>query len=424
MQTRMIQFFSLVIVLLLALAFSPHLAHAGQVSTVFLTTIDFTGTPLSTFDVGLASDQFVPFVEVDSSENIWVGRSDTGHGVNQFNPNDVVAKFTPSGNELLTVKGPMRSPESVAFDSDGNIYIGGVPDGGSFVNQIYKYDSIGNFLFSFGQVSSSEEWEALVFASGDRLFATTNNPHSVREFTTGGAQVQSVGSFDGTYRFGRGLALSPDGTILWNYQPKNGPGEDFIVAYDLNLNVLSSFGLGAFGNPTLWGLDTLSNGNLVARDVAGSRILEFSTTGTLVNEIDISSIDMGTGFRRGFAVDNNGNFLITHVVPEPVSSVLISPPSGDYVTTQCFDLTLIVEAPGFSVVGGSATLDGSDVTGALVSCVISGTLVSGGQTFRCSGLTGSFLGTGTHILDVTLDLSDGSSVNDTVTWEVKENTEP
>lgn len=102
----------------------------------------------------------------------------------------------------------------------------------------------------------------------------------------------------------------------------------------------------------------------------------------------------------------------------------ISPPSGDYVTTQGFDLTLIVEAPGLSVVGGSAILDGSDVTSSLAACVIPGTLVLDGHTFRCPGLTGNFLGTGTHILVVTLDLSDGSSVSDSVNWEVKENTEP
>ncbi len=83
-----------------------------------------------------------------------------------------------------------------------------------------------------------------------------------------------------------------------------------------------------------------------------------------------------------------------------------------------------MKSPCLSVVSGSATLDGTDVTYDLAICVIPGTLVSGGQTFRCPGLTGKFLGTGTHSLKVTLDLSDGSNVSDTVTWEVKENTEP
>ena len=53
-----------------------------------------------------------------------------------------------------------------------------------------------------------------------------------------------------------------------------------------------------------------------------------------------------------------------------------------------------------------------------------GTLISGGQTFRCPNITGEFLGEDTHTLNVTLDLSDGSSVSDSVTWEVVGNTEP
>ena len=104
----------------------------------------------------------------------------------------------------------------------------------------------------------------------------------------------------------------------------------------------------------------------------------------------------------------------------------ISPASGTYSTTQNFDLNLIlkVTGPAVSVVGASATLNGADVTAALVGCIIPGTLVSGGSTFRCPGLSGAVLGTGTHTLAVTLDLSDGTSTSDTVIWEVVGNTEP
>jgi len=83
-----------------------------------------------------------------------------------------------------------------------------------------------------------------------------------------------------------------------------------------------------------------------------------------------------------------------------------------------------VDAPGLSVTGGTATLDDVDILASLGSCIIPGTLLSGGQTFRCPNLTGDFLGEGTHTLSVTLDLSDGSSVSDNVTWEVVGNTEP
>lgn len=107
-----------------------------------------------------------------------------------------------------------------------------------------------------------------------------------------------------------------------------------------------------------------------------------------------------------------------------VPSLSISPPSGNYVTTQGFDLTLILRAFGLSILGGQATFDDSDVTAALVGCIIPGTLVSGGQTLRCPALKGGFLGTSTHTFTVTLDLSNGSSVSDSVTWKVLSNTEP
>lgn len=107
-----------------------------------------------------------------------------------------------------------------------------------------------------------------------------------------------------------------------------------------------------------------------------------------------------------------------------VPFLTISPPSGSYTTTQRFDFTLILETSGLSAVDGSATFDGSDVTSSLLGCLVPGTLLSGGQTFRCPGLSGRFLGAGSHTLNVTVNLSDGSSVDDNVTWEVLENSEP
>jgi hypothetical protein len=98
-------------------------------------------------------------------------------------------------------------------------------------------------------------------------------------------------------------------------------------------------------------------------------------------------------------------------------SLVISPPSGAYTTTQGFDVALIVRASA-SVAGGSATLDGADVTPQLVACVVPGRLTPQGTTFRCPGLTGGVLGPGTHTFDVRIDLADGGQVSQTVTWEV------
>ncbi len=105
------------------------------------------------------------------------------------------------------------------------------------------------------------------------------------------------------------------------------------------------------------------------------------------------------------------------------STFNISPTSGEYVTTQGFDLVLIVKTPDLSVESINATLDGNDVSGALSACVRPGTLISGGQTFRCSINAGVHLKEGNHVLNVMLDLSDDSTVSDTVTWDVLGNVE-
>lgn len=105
-------------------------------------------------------------------------------------------------------------------------------------------------------------------------------------------------------------------------------------------------------------------------------------------------------------------------------SLSISPASGDYVTTQKFDVTLILKGVGFSVTQIEAVLDGQDISGALSSCVISGTLLSGSQTLRCPNVPGNYLGEGFHTVNITLGLNDGTSVSNFVTWNVLANTEP
>jgi|GEM_PF-5495208 len=119
--------------------------------------------------------------------------------------------------------------------------------------------------------------------------------------------------------------------------------------------------------------------------------------------------------------------LVGNCISPPASLVISPPSSSGYISTQVFDFALIVEGrPDLSVVGGSATFDGTDVSADLGGCLIPGTLLGGGggQTFRCPGLDGSLLAPGSHTLGITLDLSDGSSISDSVTWNFKENSEP
>jgi hypothetical protein len=132
----------------------------------------------------------------------------------------------------------------------------------------------------------------------------------------------------------------------------------------------------------------------------------------------------------GIQVLNTSNFAddqgpLRQVVGGPTAAgLVISPASGRYASNQNFDLDILVFAPGKTVVGGQATVDGIDVTAALAHCIVPGTLVSGGFTLKCPGLHGGLLAPGPHTVGVSLDLSGGVTVSDTVIWNIDAATGP
>ncbi len=103
--------------------------------------------------------------------------------------------------------------------------------------------------------------------------------------------------------------------------------------------------------------------------------------------------------------------------------LVISPRQGPIARTAGFDLTFILKATGVSIVGGSLSLNGVDVTVPFAACIRVGTLVSGGLTLRCP-LPGGILAPGGNFLSIVLNLSNGSSVGNTVLYNVQNNTEP
>jgi hypothetical protein len=114
---------------------------------------------------------------------------------------------------------------------------------------------------------------------------------------------------------------------------------------------------------------------------------------------------------------------VHRLAPAVTATLTLSPPSGDYVTTQAFDLVLIVDG-GATITGGIATLNGADVSATLAGCLVPGALSAGGTTLRCPGLGGPRLGVATHTLSVTLTFAGGTSVTRSVTWRIVPNTEP
>ncbi len=284
----------------------------------------------------------------------------------------------------------------------------------SATNEVLRYDGqTGAFIDAFVTAGSGglSGPTGLVFGPDGNLYVSSFNNNQVLRYdgTTGAFIDVFVPPGGGGLNVPTGLVFGPDGNLY-----VSSIGTDEVLRYDGTtgafIDAFVTAGGGGLRGPI--GLVFGPDGNLYVGSGTNEVLRYDGQTGAFIDAF----VTAGSGGLLGSA----------GLVFRSPALLFLSPASGTYSTTQNFDLSLILKVSGdpVSVVGASATLNGADVTAALVGCIIPGTLVSGGSTFRCPGLRGAFLGTGTHTLEVTLDLSDGSSVSDTVIWEVVENTEP
>jgi len=350
--------------------------------------------------------------------------------------------------------------EVVLGDVDGNGILDAVfANSGLFasfnVNRVCLGDGAGGFTCSDVSTDTNDSWGAAlgdvdgngtldaVFANTSEGVISSGKENRVCLGDGAGSFTCSDVSTDANHSFGTALGdVDGDGNLdavfanFFNTPDRVclGDGAGGFTCSDVSGDLTSSFGVALSRNvPTLTSFSPTSGKIGTQVDVFGTnlintRVVTFNGVRAVIDSIDPSGLQVRaivpSGATSGpISVTTLGG-TATSATNFVVPSLTLSPPSGAYVTTQGFDLTLIVDAPGLSVVSGIATLNGADVTSAVGECIIPGTLLSGGVTFRCPGLTGGEFGPGTNSLTVTLDLDDASSVSDTVTWEVLENTEP
>jgi streptogramin lyase len=215
-----------------------------------------------------------------------------------------------------------------------------------------------------------------------------------------------------------GIAAGPDGNVWFTEQVGNKIGR--ITPAGL----ITEFPIPTPGSVPFF-ITTGPDGNLWFTENNGNRIGRITPLGAVT---EFPAPTPGSA-PRGIAAGPDGNIWFVERGADQIGRftpafLAISPGTGILATTQGFDLVLTIDTAGLGVVGGVALFDGMDIGVALVPCLVFGTEPTGGQTVRCPGLTAGVLGTGFHTMTVTLSLSDGSTVSDTVTWHVRPNTEP
>jgi hypothetical protein len=133
-------------------------------------------------------------------------------------------------------------------------------------------------------------------------------------------------------------------------------------------------------------------------------------------------VDVTLGFQDGTSRSESAIYFFPDLLDFTPFRIL--PPSGIYAETQQFQVVLLF-GPGVFPVGGTATLDGTDVTSDLVACLQPEAVSIFQQAFRCQ-ISGALLSPGVHVLAISATLAGEppSVIQDSVTWQVLANTEP
>ena len=238
--------------------------------------------------------------------------------------------------------------------------------------------------------------------------------------------------------------LHPDtGALAANDTPLALPGRTDSVAYDNQFAGATQTTLyaidtgtsrllrigGSQGSPSPNTGITTEIGDLGITQDGFTSALDWAPDGTLFGALRsggqavLYTISATTGTASIVGAIGNGTQIIDSLaVGAP--GLVITPASGIYTTQQRFDVVLLLDGQGRSIVGGSAIFDGVDVTGYIASCATLGHTASGLTTIRCAGFGGPLFGPGNHTFTVNLSLNSGEAVSATVNWNVLPSTEP
>jgi tripartite motif-containing protein 71 len=248
-------------------------------------------TSMSCFDPLGGCGFGISGVALDGKGNLYLTEMD----------DDLIYEYTVSGNLVRqwggngSGPGQLTSPEKLAFDAQGNLYVtefGWPSFGGSQGenDRIQKFSPSGAPLAHWGTLGSGPGQfngpvGIAIDKQGDIYVADVAN-HRIQELSSSGqplTQWHTVGSGTGEYtETGFDLAIDASGNLYVSEPHPSGPGNERIEKFSPAGVPLAHWGSsgtgpGHFNKPFCLGLDR--NGNLFVVDSGNNRIQEFSPTG-------------------------------------------------------------------------------------------------------------------------------------------------
>ncbi len=241
-------------------------------------------------------------IAFDSSGNIYVT---DGY-------NHRVQKFSSSGTYLSQFgNGQISIPVGIALDSSDNIYVAAF--GGNYIK---KFNSSGTYLSQLGtQGSGNGQFNnpSLIAIDGSgNIWVVDGSNHRVQKFSSSGtylSQFGTQGTGDGQFNSPRGIAFDSAGNIYVADNLNNR-----IQKFSSSGTYLSQFGTQGTGNGQFnqpHGIAIDSAGNIYVADYGNSRIQKFSSSGTYLSQFGTKGTGNGQcNSPSSIAIDSSGNIWV------------------------------------------------------------------------------------------------------------------
>jgi aldose sugar dehydrogenase len=233
--------------------------------------------------------------------------------------------------------GRFRSPEGVAVDQEGNVYVADTAN-----NRIQVFSSNGTFLTSFGRYGEADgrfrSPEGVAVDKQGNVYVADTENNRIQVFSSNGTFLSKFGRYgeaDGRFRFPEGIDLNELDNVYVADTANNR-----IQVFSSNGTFLTSFGRygdgdGNFRSPE--GIAVDKQGNVYVADTENSRIQVFSSNGTFLSgwgEYGHNETQMG--FPQGIGVGQQGDIYVADTEnnriqvfsPSPINNISLSSPAG------------------------------------------------------------------------------------------------
>ena len=287
------------------------------------------GSPATSTASSKSSWQVILTVATSTNVKGISGIALDGHGnlyLAEFD-DDRIYKYSISGKLLAqwgehgSGHGQLDSPDKLALDAQGNLYVTEVgsqsPAGNS---RIQKFSTTGMSLAQWGTFGSAPgQFNTPVGIAIDEhgeIYVADVGNHRIQKLSSLGQPIEqwhTVGSGTGeTTEIGYDLALDASGNVYVSEPHPFSDGNDRVQKFSSAGELLATWGgsgvgQGQFSQPT--GLTVDSKGNVFVVDSGHSRIQELSSKGRYVAQWDAP--EGGFRFVSKIAVDDHGDLYVS-----------------------------------------------------------------------------------------------------------------